>query len=91
MTADDTDADRRYRGILTPDDEAFLLGETENDPATNRDTRYRIRNRLRRGLLDLDLLYEHLPARDRSRIFGDLYEDRPDAFVSAIALYYLSA
>jgi DNA-binding transcriptional regulator YiaG len=88
------DSDNRERGILSPADRAYLRGETE--PASvqsERNTRARIRNRTRDGILDLELLVEHLSDHDRELIFGEQFEEMDgtaafDALVSAVAFCY---
>lgn len=86
--------DNRDRGILSPADRAYLRGETKlASVQSERNTRARIRNRIHDGVLDLELLVEHLSERDRKLIFEEQFEgmdgtDAFDALVSAIAFLY---
>jgi hypothetical protein len=82
-TINDPDRDR---GVLTPADRRYLLGEADIEPKSTieRQTRERIRNRLANSVLDLALLYAHLEDRDLRQVFAaDLEEhdasDDPDA------------
>lgn len=62
--------DNRDRGILTKDDRKFLRGEKDFESEQSvRDTRYRIRKRVRNGLLDFSILLHHLDRNDREQIF----------------------
>lgn len=72
-------ADDRPRGILSPEDRAFLRGEAEFEhEASARNARKRIRERVRHGLADFGLLFEHMERRDRLRVVSDwLVKDRP--------------
>lgn len=82
--------DERSRGILSPADRAYLRGESELASAqSERNTRARIRTRIRDSLLDFELLVEHLSDRDRELIFenGDGIETF-DALASAVAFLY---
>ncbi len=83
----------RDRGILTVADRAYLRGEAElGSVQAERNARARIRDRLHDGLLDFELLLEHLSERDRELVFGDRLDaegtDAFDAFVSAVAFLY---
>lgn len=48
--------EERPRGILTKNDREYLRGEKDIEGQNERNTRYRIRKRLRNGLLDLAFL-----------------------------------
>ena len=86
--------DNRDRGILSPADRAYLRGETElASEQSERNTRARIRNRIHDGILDCELLVEHLPERDRELVFAERFEGMDgteafDALVSAMAFLY---
>lgn len=72
---EDFEPEERPRGILTKEDRRFLRGEKDVDEQTRRDTRYRIRERVKNSLEDFSLLVEALPDEDRGTIFEGL-EDR---------------
>jgi hypothetical protein len=86
--------DDRDRGILSPADRAYLRGETElASVQSERNTRARIRNRIYDGVLDCELLVEHLSERDRELVFEERFEEMNgteafDALVSAMAFCY---
>ncbi|SNZ06535.1 hypothetical protein SAMN06269185_1203 [Natronoarchaeum philippinense] len=64
-----TDIDRD-RGILTPADRAYLLGEAEmSHEQSKRNAEARIRDRIREGIVDFDLLVHSLDRRDRRQVF----------------------
>lgn len=82
----------RSRGILTPADRRFLLGDvTLGSEQSRYDARYRIRQRTRDALLDFPLLFEQLADRDRKQVFDADSEEVADAIVDAIAFLYLGA
>lgn len=73
------------RGILTEADRDFLHGEKEElTEQSKRDTRYRIRKRLKNGILDLGVLSAHLEDKDRKRVFEDLYDDQGPPFIGGL-------
>lgn len=84
QTAWDIDRDR---GILSPQDRAFLL-EHDNSgvnrtaegtkTGSERNTRLRIRNRIYNALLDFSLIYSYLPEQDRKLIFSNPHRDPDD-------------
>lgn len=86
--------ENRERGILSPADRAYLRGETElASKQSKRNARARIRNRIRNGIFDLELLVEHLEERDRELLFAEQFEEMDgtaafDALVSAMAFLY---
>lgn len=60
----------RGRGILTPSDRKYLLGESEpGSTQSEYNTRSRIRKRIRNALHDLDLILITLEERDLDHIF----------------------
>jgi hypothetical protein len=64
------DHEGRDRGILTPDDRKFLEGKKEySSKQSEVDARYRIRKRIKNGLLDFSLILGRLSGDDRSQIF----------------------
>jgi len=79
----------RDRGILSPADRAFLLGETEmSHEQSRRNAAARIRNRIRLGIEDCNLLAHTLAASDRQGVFAAV--DDP-AFVDGVsAMLYLT-
>ncbi|MFP8957419.1 hypothetical protein ACLI4Y_11870 [Natrialbaceae archaeon A-CW3] len=77
-----TDVDRE-RGLLTPADRAFLLGERElSHDQSRRNAEARIRRRVTDGVLDFDLLLHTLSEKDRTQVFADVHTD--DAFLDAL-------
>ncbi|ELY65985.1 hypothetical protein [Natronococcus jeotgali] len=73
-----TDTDRD-RGILTPADRAFLLGERElGHEQSRRNAEARIRRRVIDSILDFDLLLHALAEKDRRQVFAELTSD-PDS------------
>jgi hypothetical protein len=60
----------RGRGIFTKDDRKYLLGEKELSGQSERNMRYRIRERFINSLLDLRLAY-NLSKKDEKKIFSD--------------------
>jgi hypothetical protein len=86
----------RPRGILTPADRAYLLGERryENEQ-TERNTRGRIRDRIEAATRDFETLIEGLDGHDRELVFGERFGADGgaaafDALVSSIAFLYLA-
>lgn len=78
-------------GFLTDADRSYLRGETDPSKDDSRNVRYRIRERLKGTLRDLELVESALPDDDRVRVFNDLYDEGSGAAVAAISLLYLSA
>jgi len=77
-----TDIDRD-RGVLTPADRAYLLGETEmSHEQSKRNAEARIRNRIREGIVDFDLLVHSLDRKDRRQIFESTADD--ETFVDGV-------
>lgn len=58
----------RKRGILTKGDREYLLGQRELSGQDERNTRYRIRQRVAQGLLDIQLLADYFPLSDIKQI-----------------------
>lgn len=88
-----TDADRE-RGLLSPADRAYLLGEREmSHDQSRRNAEARIRNRIRDGILDFDLLLHTLAAKDREQVFADVHTDDEllDGLRAMIAFAYVGA
>lgn len=76
----DTD---RPRGILTDADRRYLLGETDYaSEQSERDTRYRIRERVFNSLRDLDLVLRELEGRDLEQVLERLDEDDIESIVA---------
>lgn len=58
------------RGILTPSDRAYLTGESEmNSKQSERNTRFRIRNRIQRSIQDFDIILANLDKKDQHKVF----------------------
>ncbi|WP_276259711.1 hypothetical protein [Haloglomus litoreum] len=70
-----TTQQERPRGILTPDDRAYLAGQKDLSDGAERNTRQRIRERIRNSLFDARLLWEFLPENDLEQTF---YPDDED-------------
>lgn len=61
------------RGILTPADRAYLTGESEmKSEQSERNTRFRIRNRIQRAIQDFDVILSNLDEKDRQNVFEKL-------------------
>lgn len=92
---DDTDLDDfeklrdsdRPRGILTKDDRRYLVGEKELGDQAERDTRYRIRERVKNSLADFELLL-YLRDEDRETVFNDLDHHGLSFIVDTLAFLY---
>ncbi len=86
----------RPRGILTPADRAYLLGDREYDSEqTARNVRARIRDRIEAATYDFETLVEGLDERDRRLVFDERFGAESgagafDALVSAVAFLYLA-
>ena len=76
---------QRPRGVLTSDDRAYLLGQKDLGDQAERDTRYRIRERVKNALWDFNLLSEFQERRDREKIF-EVFEDEPE-FLADVLTY----
>ncbi|MFC4543008.1 hypothetical protein ACFO5R_13855 [Halosolutus amylolyticus] len=73
----------RERGVLSPADRAYLLGEREMDhEQSKRNAEARIRRRIHAGVLDFDLLLHTLSEKDRRQIFEATTTD--DAFLDGL-------
>ncbi|ELY53671.1 hypothetical protein [Natronolimnohabitans innermongolicus] len=60
----------RERGVLSPADRAYLLGEREmSHDQSKRNAEARIRRRIRAGICDFDLFLQTLPEKDRRQVF----------------------
>lgn len=95
--SDDRDRDLdRDRGILTPSDRKFLIGDRDDyEESSIRQKWYRIVNRVRNSIQDFTLLFETLPPNRLGQIFypGDRGDaDRSDIYQSmraGLALFFL--
>lgn len=67
----------RGRGILTESDRNYLAGESDLSEQGERDARYRIRNRLTDGLLDLAFLNRELQIKDQKQVAKNLFSNKP--------------
>ncbi|MFA9417042.1 hypothetical protein [Natrinema sp. HArc-T2] len=86
-----TDIDRE-RGVLTPADRAYLLGEREmSHEQSKRNAEARIRQRIHAAALDFDLLLHTLPEKDRRQVFERTATDEKflDGLRAMIAFTYL--
>jgi hypothetical protein len=66
----DADDSGRPRGILSQADREFLLGERELTESAERNARHRIRERVRVGLRDFELLWSYFPDDDLDQVFA---------------------
>lgn len=89
MPSTDPPTDGRYRGVLTPKDEEFLLGEEELDANARRNARFRMRERIKNNVRDFQVLLEQLPESDREQIFTDLIESDTESLESLLSFIYL--
>ena len=64
-----TEQEERPRGILSPADRQYLTGQKELSQGAERNTRQRIRERIRNSLFDAQLLWELLPDNDLEQTF----------------------
>jgi len=62
----------RGTGLLTYDDRAYLLGEKDLDETGEQQLRQRLRDRIRNGLLDFELLIGRLDENDIETIAADI-------------------
>ena len=66
-------ATNRENALLTRGQREYLRGEKEfENEQSERDIRYEIRERIKNGLLDFELLADELEPRDRKQIFKDV-------------------
>ncbi|ELY48513.1 hypothetical protein [Natronorubrum bangense] len=73
----------RERGVLSPADRAYLLGEREmSHEQSKRNAEARIRRRIHAAVLDFDLLLHTLPEKDRKQLFVQTTTD--DAFLDGL-------
>lgn len=73
----------RDRGILSTDDRDYLLGRKNLTSGGERNTRRRIRDRVRNGLYDFDYLTRELEERDVTQIVTDDGETNEQVFEAA--------
>jgi len=66
----DTKQETTPRGILTHEDREFLAGQKELSQGSERNTRLRIRKRVKQSLSDFKLLWYCLPEKDLELIFN---------------------
>lgn len=82
----------RERGVLSPADRAYLLGEREmSHDQSKRNAEARIRRRIRAGLLDFDLFLHTLSEKDRRQVFEESASDDglSEAVRAMVAFTYL--
>jgi hypothetical protein len=86
-----TDIDRD-RGVLTPADREFLLGERKlGHEQSRRNAEARIRRRVIDSVLDFDLLLHALSKKDRRQVFEELTSDSDslDGLKAMLAFAYI--
>lgn len=81
-------ARERPRGILTKEDREYLVGEKDLSDQAERDTRYRIRERVKNAVWDFHLLTTFHEQRDRERVF-EAFADRPTFIRDIISYIFL--
>ncbi|MXV61388.1 hypothetical protein GS429_04775 [Natronorubrum sp. JWXQ-INN-674] len=82
----------RERGVLSPADRAYLLGEREmSHDQSKRNAEARIRRRIHAAALDFDLLLHTLPEKDRKQVFEQTATDEAflDGLRAMFAFVYL--
>jgi len=82
----------RDRGILSKADREFLLGEKELKAESARQTRQRIRNRIKNSLIDFTALRYSLEERDRKLIGDDLFRGKDrlwHGYIDMYAFFYI--
>ncbi len=82
----------RERGVLSPADRAYLLGEREmSHEQSKRNAEARIRRRIHAAVLDFDLLLHTLPEKDRKQLFEQTTTDEAflDGLRALVAFLYL--
>ncbi|APX95120.1 hypothetical protein [Natronorubrum daqingense] len=82
----------RERGVLSPADRAYLLGEREmSHDQSKRNAEARIRRRIRAGMLDFDLFLHTLSEKDRRQVFEEPASDEAviEAVRAMVAFTYL--
>ena len=96
MEQTDPENPERPRGILSPRDRRYLLGESDTEPETQKERNIRatIRERLRHAIMDFVLLYESLDERDCRQVLrpseSNIDDGDPiyEGVVHAFALLY---
>ncbi len=86
-----TDTDRE-RGVLSPADRAYLLGDREmGHEQSKRNAEARIRRRIHAAVVDFDLLLHTLPEKDRKQVFERTTTDEAflDGLRAMFAFVYL--
>lgn len=82
----------RQRGILSKADREYLLGEKPDlSDQGERDTRYRIRNRIESAILDFDLLEGALDFHDIELVFSHLDDEDLSSVVRFVFLGLVNA
>jgi hypothetical protein len=83
-----TDEIERKRGIITPKDREFLLGESDIEPnsQSERNKRFRIRERMANALRDFQYLRQ-LEQGDLNQIVSQFDEDELDELIEDIAWF----
>lgn len=79
------DEPHRARGIFTESDREYLLGKTDLSGQDERNTRYRIRERITEALHDVALMTEEIEDRDLRQIVDNI-----DSQVVSISLLFLA-
>ena len=79
----------RERSILTKSDREFLTDDKDISKQAARNTRYRIRERIHNGFLDIVLLWSVLPKKDFQQIFERLSNNSLLSVVSSHTIGFL--
>lgn len=83
----DTD---RGRGILSPADRAYLLGEADmKHEQSKRNAEARIRGRITDAILDFGILVHHLKKKDRRQVFDTDDERFMDGLTAMLSFAYI--
>jgi hypothetical protein len=76
----------RKRGILTKNDRGYLLGELELSGQDERNTRYRIRQRLIQSFMDLRLISREYPEEELEKLMGHDHLSERDTALAMVDL-----
>lgn len=83
-----TDSSDRPRGVLSTADRLFLLDRKDLAEQSQRDARYRIRERIQNAILDFEIIDSRLSEDDRKILFGNLQEDYGRYLGDVIRFFY---
>lgn len=82
---------QRDRGILTPRDRQYLVGQTDLKAESERQVRQRIRDRLKNSVRDFMFIRWCLSERDREAFADDLYRDAGSlwqGYINMLSFFY---